>query len=331
MTNQLSEHTSKKEEKQKDRIEVSSLGFVGVDVSCKHLDVAFENEAMVWRVCNTQEGIESLLKRCAKMKPIRVVVEATGGYQTRLVQACHQQGIEVCEVNPRCVRDFARATGQLAKTDALDAKVLLHFSKAVNPTVKTAESTLQIKLKAQMRRRAQLVKNRAEEQKRRKQCHNEAMQDDIDEHIQWLAERIASLDKSIKSVVEQDSQAQDTSKRSQSVPGVGPVLGQMLVAELPELGRISNKQLCALVGLAPFNRDSGQYRGKRRIQGGRTLVRSVLYMAALVASQHNPHLKAFYQRLLAAGKAKKLALIATARKLLCILNALERKQQEWNI
>ncbi len=304
--------------------------YVGIDVSKDFLDVASEQSAQQKRYGNHPRGRQALCKQLGQLCSPWVVLEATGGYQDDVVDALHEQGIQVCVVNPRQVRDFAKATGRLAKTDTLDAQVILHFAKAVQPQPTTPDSKQVRALRALTRRRDQLVKMKTDELKRKAQCRDAATAQTIDAHIDWLDNAIDELELEIQNALKSDEPgSRNASTTLTSVPGVGPVVSSVLLAELPQLGKLDNKKLCALVGLAPYNHDSGKLKGKRHIRGGKSFARTALFLAALVASRHNPTLAAFYKRLIDQKKPKKLALIATARKLLCILNSMMKNQQYW--
>ena len=318
-----------KEKKNKNK-EKKDWTYVGIDVSKTHLDVWTSSWSQAKRFENNSEGMKTLDRTLGMFDSVWVVLEASGGYQNLLVEALHEKARRLSVVNPRQVRDFARACGRLAKTDSLDAKSLVLFAEAIEPKVTEAPSKIQTILKEKTRRRTQLVKMRSDEKKRRHQCRNKTIQKDIDMHLEWLDERIVELESEIQDLLHQDAPTSEQAKRLCSVPGVGSVVSSVVLAEIPELGKIPDKALCALVGLAPYNHDSGAFQGKRRIRGGRSFARTILYMAAVVAARSNPILRSFYQRLRDANKPPKVVFIAVARKLLCILNALIRNQQEWN-
>lgn len=305
--------------------------WVGIDVSQKGLDVVLRPSGTYWRVGNQASGWEELVQHLQPIAVQRIVLESTGGMERGVVERLQQQGLPVAVINPKRARDFAKACGRLAKTDRIDADGLAHFAQALNPLLKPRASEAQQALSDLVNRRQQLVEMLNSEQRRRSSARNRTAQDDIDSHIEWLKQRLQQLDSEIDRLRKDDARWQQQYEWLTSVPGVGRVVATTLLAALPELGQASNKQLASLVGVAPMNYDSGKLRGRRRILGGRALVRSVLYMAALVAVQHNSVIAAFYQRLLAAGKAKKVALIACAHKLLGILNALVKRQQHWGV
>jgi transposase len=259
-----------------------------------------------------------------------LIMEATGGYEQLVADAARARGLAVAVVNPRQVRDFAKATGQLAKTDRLDAQVLAHYGQALKPRLTLAVSPEDRELRALVDRRRELVEARTAEKNRRKQTTSDTVKGSIDDHIEWLDQQIGELDIEIESRLQKSVALQERYNRLRAVPGVGKVVATTLVIHLPELGQLDRKQIAALVGLAPLARDSGSVRGRRLIWAGRAQARSLMFMAALAASRHNPPLRAFYERLLAHGKPKKAALTAVARKLLTMLNAILRDQTAWS-
>jgi transposase len=302
--------------------------FVGIDVSKAHLDVAVHAPASHWQVANNEQGISELAQRLQMLAPTRIVLEATGGFELPLVAGLMHARLPVMVLNPRRVRDFARAIGQLAKSDKLDAKVLAHFASVLTLEPRPIASDEEEQLTALLTRRRQIVDMLAVE-KNRLITVRASLRADIAEHIAWLEQKLDSLNREIDRFVQQSAvwQAKDVLLRS--VPGVGRVTAHTLLAMLPELGTLNRQQIAALVGLAPLNKDSGNRQGRRRIYGGRAAVRSVLYMAALSASQHNPRIRAFYEHLLQQGKETKVALTACMRKLLVILNTMVRTNQPW--
>ncbi len=301
---------------------------VGIDVSQGWLDVAIEGESGTVQFDNTDQGISQLVRWLQKRPMHRIVLEASGGYEQALFRGLQRAKLPVVRLNARQVRDFAKARGILAKTDRIDAGVLAHYAAVLSPVVRREASAEQRRLQGLIRRREQLVQMRTQEKLRLAQRDEPAIEKSIERMLEALHEQIRSLDKQIAKQLAHEPQLKAQAKQLCSVKGVGLQGAALLLAELPELGHIQHKPLCALAGLAPYNCDSGGMRGKRRIWGGRRRVRQALYMAALVGCRFEPTLKDFYQRLLSKGKAKKLALIAVARKLLCILNARVRELTE---
>jgi len=278
---------------------------------------------------NTEVGIRAIVKRLKKLAPTLIVLEATAGMEADVAAAIAAAGMAVAVVNPRQVRSFARAIGTLAKTDSIDAAVLSHFAEAVKPPVRALPTAEARELTDLVSRRRQVVDMIVAEKSRLAGVCGIAHAD-IQAHITWLEKRQKRLDADLQSAVEKSPIWQAKSDLFQSAPGVGPVTSLTFLAALPELGNVNSKQIANLVGVAPINRDSGTMRGKRRISGGRAQVRAVLYMATLVAVRHNPVLRTFYERLLAAGKTHKVALTACMRKLLVILNAMAKSQKPWS-
>jgi transposase len=302
--------------------------FIGIDVSKARLDIAVHEPAASWQVENTEDGIARLRQRLQELQPNLIVLEATGGFELRLVAELAAAHLPVVVTNPRRVRNFARATGKLAKTDKLDAHMLAHFAAALRPEPRLLPSADAEQLTALLTRRRQIVDMLTVE-KNRLHSVRPTMRADVEEHVTWLCEKLAKLDAELDQFVQGSPLWRAKDELLQSTPGIGRVTASTMVALLPELGTLNRQEIAALVGLAPVNKDSGTKRGKRRIFGGRAPVRSVLYMAALSASKHNPVIKKFYQHLLAQGKEKKVALTACMRKLLVILNAMLRTQQPW--
>jgi transposase len=306
----------------------TSEAFIGIDVARDSLEVVSRPAGEHWQVANDPAGIAALLPRLRALQPTLIVLEATGGLELPLLAAIGSAGLPVVAVNPRQVRDFAKAIGKLAKTDAIDARVLAHFADAVRPAVRPLPDAATQALGALVTRRRQLVEMLTAEQNRRNAAPT-AIRADIQAHITWLRKRLTGVDKELSRAVRTSPLWREQEDVLRSVPGIGPVVSVTLLADLPELGTLDRKQIAALVGLAPLNRDSGTMRGKRTIWGGRATVRAALYMAALVGSRRNPILRALYTRLLAAGKTKKVALTACMRKLLTILNALLKHRTRW--
>jgi len=302
--------------------------FVGIDVSKETLDMAVDGEADVQQYANDAAGIAALTAWIAAKDGKLVVVEASGGWELDLVSALVAAGLPAAVVNPTRVRNFAKAMGQYAKTDKIDAQVLARFAAVVQPPAQLLKSGEQARLAAVISRRQQLVDMLTQEKNRRVTTREE-MRDQLERHISWLEAELADLNDQLEKLVAHCAEWQAKKEVMMSVKGVGPVTATTLLADLPELGRLNRQQIAALVGLAPLNKDSGRKRGQRHIFGGRKAVRSKLYMAALSASKHNPIIRSFYERLLANGKLEKVALTACMRKLLVILNAMIRDMELW--
>lgn len=301
---------------------------VGVDVSKRVLDVAQTSCDPVKRWSNDAAGIADLVAALVREPPALVVLEATGGYELAAVQAMQQAGLAVAVVNPRQARDFARASGQLAKTDAIDARILASFGAALRPTPLPPIDASQAAISELVARRRQIVDMLVAERNRLEHAGS-ATRRWIEDHILVLKSQLAQVDAALGLAVENSAELQRRHQVLTSVKGVGALTAAVLLAELPELGAIGHKQIAALVGVAPMNHDSGQHRGQRHIAGGRQSVRCALYMATLVGVRFNPTLHAFYHRLRQAGKRPKVALVAAMRKLLIILNALVRDDALW--
>ena len=307
---------------------MSSQVFVGIDVAKAQLDIALRPSGERWAVTNDDAGIAALVTRLQAIAPQLIVLEATGSYQRAAVAALAVAGLPVAVVNPRQARDFAKATGQLAKTDALDARALAHFAEAVRPMPRPLPDAQADELRALLARRRQLVTMRTAEQNRLGSALPR-LQPDIQAHIAWLNTRLTTLDDDLDTTLRASPVWREREELLRSVPGIGPVCARTLLLDLPELGTLNRQRLAALVGVAPLNRDSGTLRGSRTTWGGRAHVRATLYMSTLVAVRYNPVLKAFYERLRAAGKAAKVALTACMRKLLTILNAMMKHHASW--
>jgi transposase len=303
---------------------------IGIDIAKGSLDVAESSAAVPYSVSNDEAGIKAFIKRAKTLRPCLIVLEATGGLETAVVGALAAVRLPVVVVNPRQVRDFAKSTGKLAKTDRIDARVLAHFGEAVRPEVRPLKDQDSQRLSALVSRRRQLVEMLTAETNR---LHSapESVQPSIEEHIVWLKRRLEEIDKDLRKAIKASAVWRAKDKLLRTAPGVGPVLSVNLVATLPELGSLNRKQIAALVGVAPFNRDSGRFRGKRCIWGGRGHLRAVLYMGTLAAVRCNPVIRAFYLRLCAAGKERKVALTACMRKLLTILNAMVKNSNAWQL
>ena len=302
--------------------------YVGIDVSKARVDVAVRPANCGWMVSNDDAGIRLLVSRLKTLELHMVVMESSGGLELPLVAALAAEGLPVVVVNPRQVRDFARATGKLAKTDALDAMVLAHFGEAVKPAVRPLRDAETQALNSLAARRHQVVSMLVSERNRLSVTAT-AVRPRIEAHIEWLQGELDDLDKDLRQTIRQSPAWREKDDLLRSVPGVGPQVSLTLLAYLPELGTLNRKQIAALVGVAPFNRDSGTLRGRRTVWGGRARVRAALYMGALVAARYNPVISVFYQRLLDAGKPKKLALTACMRKLLVILNSMLKHRSAW--
>jgi transposase len=302
--------------------------YVGIDVSKDWLDVAARPSGAEWRVAQDEAGIAALTSRLQEERPHLVVLEATGGYEVAVAAALGAVGIPLAVVNPRQARDFARSLGRLAKTDRLDARVLAHFGEATTPTPQPLREGDAQELAALVARRRQVIQMKVAEQQRRQRALPVVRQR-IDRVLAVLEQELADLDRDLGERLRQSPLWREQEDLLRSVPGVGPALTFSLLADLPELGHLTRKQIAALVGVAPLNRDSGQWRGKRTCWGGRAVVRTALYLPTVVAIRHNPQLRSFYERLLAAGKPKKVALVACMHKLLTILNAMLKHRSPW--
>ncbi len=302
--------------------------FVGIDVAKDTLEVAVRPSGERETFANTEEGIPLMTAFIKQFSPTLIVCEATGGFEMRVATDLAASGLPVVVVNPRQVRDFAKATGKLAKTDTIDAYVIAHFADAVRPDVRPLKDREAQQLDALITRRRQLVDMLTAE-KNRLGTAPEWTRKDIEAHIAWLKECLKRVDKDLTNLMKQSPLWREKETILRSTPSVGPVTAYTLVSELPELGTLSHKQIAALVGVAPMNRDSGTFRGKRCIGGGRSTIRSVLYMSTLNAIHFNPVIKRFYERLRAAGKLHKVALTACMRKLLTILNTMMKNRTCW--
>ena len=303
---------------------------VGIDVSKADLDVyVFPTKARL-RVSNDETGIKELIARLADVKDAVVVLEATGGFESYAAAALGTAGFNVVIVNPRQVRDFARALGRLAKTDRIDAEVLALFGDRIRPTPRTLPDASLRALEALITRRRQLLEMLGAERNRLARIEDRDVSKRIHRHVKWLQQELKAIDSDLDDTIRRTPLWRAKDDLLRSVPGVGQVTSYTLIAEFPQLGTLRHKQAAALCGLAPFNVDSGTFTGRRQVWGGRASVRSALYMAALVATRCNPAIRDFYQRLLRAGKPKKVALIAAARKLLVTLNAILRDRTPWS-
>jgi transposase len=306
---------------------------IGIDVAKAELVVAARPSGERWTVANDERGVRMLVERVRRELPELIVLEATGGYELLCVAALVAAGLPVVVANPRQIRDFARATGELAKTDRIDADVLALFAERVRPGVRALPDADAQELDALLARRRQLLEMLGAERNRLVQVFGRgkrAVKKSLKGHIAFLERELKIADTDLGAMVRRSPAWREKDDLLQSVPGVGRVLSLTLLADLPELGRLSRREIAKLVGVAPLSRDSGTLRGRRFVQGGRATVRSVLYMGALVATKRNALIRAFYLRLLAAGKPKKLALVACMRKLLTILNTIVRTRQRWS-
>lgn len=304
--------------------------FVGIDVAKAHLDVGRDGQESVERFANDEEGRERCVRRLKEWRPTLVVMEATGGLEAALAAQIVVGGVNLSVVNPRQVRDFARATGVLAKTDAVDARVLARFAGAIRPEPRELKDEDLALLDAMLTRRRQILEMIVAERNRLAGEPPKKVARTIREHIDWLRRQLKSTNNDIDGQIRASPVWRERVELMTSVAGVGQITAFTLLADLPELGSLDRRKISALGGVCPYSRESGRWRGKRAISGGRGTVRAALYMAALVASRHNPVIRAFYERLLAAGKPKKVALTACMRKLLTILNAIVRTGRPWN-
>ena len=305
------------------------MPWVGIDIAKDDVVVAVRPGGDQWTVPQTPAGHRQLARLLVAGSPERVVLEATGGYERALVRVLHAAGVPVAVVNPRQVRQFARATGRLAKTDQLDAAVLAQFAEVIQPDVRPPVDAATEEFEALLDRRRQIQEALTAE-RNRLPLAPPLIQRRIRAHVRWLEKELAELNRELENRLTHDPRWRDRAAVLQAVPAIGPVCAATLLARLPELGQLSHRQIAALVGVAPYNHDSGALRGKRRIAGGRGEIRRVLYMAALQGARVNPVLRPFYQRLLAAGKPKKVALVACINKLLRLLNAMVAHGRPWS-
>ncbi len=302
--------------------------YVGIDVSKAHLDIAVRPTNVCWQENNDIQGISSLVEKLTRLRPTLIVLEATGGYEMPGACALGAAGLPVAVINPRQARDFAKSLGRLAKTDKIDALMLAHFGESVRPEPHNLPDEQALQLQALLVRRRQLIEMLVAEKNRMHTTH-QTVRPHLQEHIDWLEEKLGEIDQELHDQLRQSPIWQEKEDLLRSVPGIGPVTSITLLAELPELGQLNRKQIAALVGVAPFNCDSGRMRGKRAIWGGRACVRNALYMATLTASRFNPIIRAYFQHLVDQGKPFKVALVACMRKLLSILNAMIHTMKSW--
>lgn len=303
--------------------------FIGIDVSKRNLEVAVHESKYRHRCPNQEPHFEKLIIELKALNPERIVVEATGGLEIPVVAALHAAGLPVVVVNPRHARDFAKALGLLAKTDRLDASVLAHFAAAIKPPLRPIKSNAELELDALLARRCQLIEMLTAEKNRRAAAPTATVRQEVEVHIEWLKQRLGSIDSQLKEQIESSSVWRVKDDLLRSAPGIGRVVSLSLLAELPELGTLNRHQAAKLVGVAPLNCDSGQRRGSRHIYGGRARVRSALYMATLTAIRCNPVIKKFFERLVSKNKPFKVAITACMRKLLTILNLMLKTQTPW--
>mgnify|MGYP001215566448 CR=1 FL=1 len=303
--------------------------FVGIDVSKAELEVGLIPEEKTWNTSNDHGGIGELVEELSAMSPQLVVLEATGGLEAPLAGAIAAANLPVVVVNPRQVRDFAKASGKLAKTDSIDALVLASFGQSMRPEVRPLKDEQTQELEAIHSRRLQMVEMLTAEKNRLGRTFNKRVKKNTQRHISWLQKRVKETDKDLQELIKNSPIWQEKDAIIRSLPGAGPVLSSTLLCGLPELGTLGHKQIASLVGLAPFNCDSGKYRGQRRVWGDRAKVRSALYMPTLAAIRFNPVIKAFHQRLIKAGKKPKVTITACMHKLLTILNAMMRDRSTW--
>ena len=303
--------------------------YAGIDVAKASMDVAVHSSGQCWSFPNNDKGITQAVSQLQKLAPTIVIMEATGGMEIPMATALAVARVPIALVNPRQVRDFAKATGKLAKTDALDAKVIAHFAAAIQPKPQSLPEEHAQKLRAIMSRRRQGGEMITAE-KNRLSPAGEVVKERIMAHITWLEQELANINKELYRSIQKSRVWREKDNLLRSVPGVGPVLSANLIAGLPELGELNRRQVASLVGVAPLNRDSGTFKGKRTVWGGRATVRTALYMSTLVATRYNPVIRTFYHRLISAGKAKKVAITACMRKLLTILNTMLKHNTRWS-
>jgi transposase len=302
--------------------------FIGIDVSKDSLDVHTLPEGNVFQFVNDPDGIKAICKKLSKLRPTLIVIEATGGLQIPVATGLSIKKFPVVVINPRQARDFARAKGRLAKTDKIDAEILALFGKQMEPEVRPLKDEQAQEMSALMSRRNQLIRMLVMEKNRFSRAYG-SVKKDIEKNIDWLEERLSEIDTHLGAIVRASPIWRERDNLLRSVPGVGDVLSRSLLSNLPELGTLNRREIAALVGVAPLNCDSGKHRGRRRVWGGRSDVRSILYMAVLSAKKYNPVIRDFYNRLKEAGKPHKVAAVASMRKLITILNAMVRSGQPW--
>jgi transposase len=302
--------------------------YIGIDVSKNTLDGAAYFSKREWQFANNDSGINQPIATLIPLSVTLVVMEATGGYETPVAYALQKAGIACAVVNPREIRDFAKATKKLAKTDSIDARVLAHFAAVIQPEPRPLSDEQAQELESILARRRQVVEMLTAEKNRWHQAHN-PVKEDIQVHIDFLEKQLQKYDSNLAGKIQESPIQKEKYALLKSVPGVGPILATTLLIDLPELGSLNRRQIAALVGVAPLNRDSGAWRGKRSTWGGRPHVRSILFMATLAATKHNPVINKFYTRLCEVGKVKKVALVACMRKMLIILNSILKHRLPW--
>ena len=303
---------------------------IGIDVAKQYFDLHILKTGQDKRMENSPDGIRKCVAICNKIKPDLIAMEATGGYELTLAATLQAEGFTVAVVNPRRIRDFAKAAGQIAKTDRLDARIIAQFAATMEPMPTEQFSELTQKLKALVARRSQLVGLHTAESNRLEHAEGKEIRRSISAVLKVIEAQLNTIDQQIRGHIENMPRLRQRTEILNSVPGIGPTTANMLVTELPELGQLNRRQIAALVGVAPMARDSGTFRGKRMTGGGRKKIRSRLFMPTLVAVRYNPILRAYYNKLLSREKCKMVALVAVMRKLICILNTMARNNQQWN-
>ena len=303
--------------------------YIGIDVSMDTLDMAAYPTGQIWQYKNSKSGIAKTVSKLKGIGPKLIVMEATGGFEQALKNALDEAELAVAVVNPKRIRDYGRSLGELAKTDKLDAKVMAHFAAKMEPLPQPPRDKAERDLDNLVTRRSQLSDMLTAEKNRLRDYLDQAVKKDIQDHIRWLEDKIAELDKEIKQRINQNPVFAKKARLYKSMKGVGDGLASTLIAKMPEMGRYNQREVASMAGLAPVNRDSGKFRGKRMIHGGRAMVRKAVYMPAVVAIRCNPVIKELYQRLIAKGKLKKVALVACMHKMLTILNSMAKTNTLW--
>jgi len=310
--------------------EMKEGNYVGIDISKETLDVLVCPTGEIAKFANDNAGIGHAINWLKKVSPELIVMEATGGLEMPIYITLAEAQYRVAVINPRQIRDFAKSTGQRAKTDKLDAAILARYAMSIKPEPRSCPEQILLQLKSRVVRRQQIVDMMATEKNRLGSSHDPVTREEIKVHIAWLKERIDSIDKDIKKKLDENTGWQEKAKLLMSVPGVGPVLAATLIAQLPELGKTNRCEAAALVGVAPMNHDSGGHKGQRSIIGGRGRIRGALFMGTLSAIRFNPVIKVFFERLTAKGKTTRVAMIACMRKMVCILNAMVKHNKPWD-